>query len=96
MRLRLTASASNRNTLSGNRNGRSPCAYSMNAAPMLCVTLGDRTPIQREPDEPFDELMNGEERRERCEEEFTPVLHSGQCYNPDRSQHPAASKVRSC
>ena len=31
-------------TLNGAKNGRSPCAYNMNAAPMSCATAGGSTP----------------------------------------------------
>src|SRR5579863_10090338 len=44
MPLRLSRVGSKSITLSGARKGRSPCAYNMNAAPMLCVTVGERTP----------------------------------------------------
>src|ERR1700733_2450888 len=42
--LRLFLSDSNSSTASGIRNGSSPCAYSTNAAPILCVTSADIAP----------------------------------------------------
>ncbi len=44
IRLRAFTVGSNSTTLSGITNGSRPCAYSTNAAPILCVTAGDSTP----------------------------------------------------
>src|ERR1700690_2383728 len=52
--------------------------------------------IQSQPDESLDELMNGEERWQRREKQFAPVLHLRQCDDADGPQNSAAHKVRCC
>lgn len=39
-------------------------------------------------------VMNGEQHRQRCEEQFAPVLHLRQGDNADSAQNSAAHKVR--
>jgi hypothetical protein len=68
----------------------------MNAAPMACVTVGERMPSKSKPDEPLNELMDGEERGQRREKQFAPVLHFGQCDDADGTQTCTANEVCSC
>ena len=44
---------------------------------------GRENAIQSQPDESLDELMNGEQRGQRREKQFAPVLHLRQCDDAD-------------
>ena len=46
---------------------------------------GRKDPVQPQPHESLNELMNGEENRQRCEKQFTPVLHLRQGDHANRS-----------
>ena len=53
-----------------------------------------KDPIQAEPDESLDELMNGEKYRQRREEQFAAVFHLRQGNDADSTENSAANKVR--
>jgi hypothetical protein len=65
------------------------------SAHVVC-DFGGEDAIKAEPDEAFDELMNGEKRRERGEEEFAAVLHSGECGDADAGEDCAAGEIGGC
>ena len=48
--------------------------------------FGREDAVESEPDEAFDELMDGEKRGERGEEEFAAVLHAGECGDADAGE----------
>ena len=54
---------------------------------------GGEDAVEAEPDEAFDELMDGEKCGECGEEEFAAVLHAGECGDADAGEDCAAGEI---
>jgi hypothetical protein len=55
---------------------------------------GGKDAVEAKPYKAFDELMHGEERRERREEEFAAMTYAGQGDDADARENSTAHEVR--
>lgn len=55
--------------------------------------IGREDAVESEPDETFNELMNGEKCGERGEEEFAALFHAGECGDADAGEDCAAGEI---